>query len=86
MSLLSSFVNGTQGFTVDGWLNDIDEEESFVDKCIWVEGQDKPTMVAYRGSEVETSLIGTVIEDMRIQNCGYVESTHGHCCVRCLWS
>eukprot|EP00903_Cladosiphon_okamuranus_P016219 g14966.t1 len=59
-----------RGFTVDGWLNDIDEEDSFVDKCIWVEGQDAPTTVMYRGQEVKTSLIGTVIEDMKIQNCG----------------
>eukprot|EP00752_Nemacystus_decipiens_P009246 g8259.t1 len=59
-----------RGFTVDGWLNDIDEEDSFVDKCIWVEGQDKPTTLTYGGREVESSLIGTVIEDMRIQNCG----------------
>lgn len=70
-----------QGFTVDGWLNDIDEEDSFVDKCIWVEGQDKPTTVMYGGREVESSLIGTVIEDMRIQNCGCVEklSTDSFC-------
>lgn len=68
-----------QGFTIDGWLNDIDEEDSFVDKCIWVEGQDKPTTVGYLGREVETSLIGTVIEDMKIQNCGCVELESTDC-------
>lgn len=62
-----------QGFTVDGWLDDEDREESFVDKCIWVEGKDKPKQDSYRGSKVKTSLIGTVVEDMRIQNCGYIE-------------
>lgn len=63
-----------QGFTVDGWVDDIDEEDSFVGKCIFVEGQDTPTSVMYSGREVETSLLGTVIEDMKITNCG---------CVRC---
>ncbi|CAM9959372.1 unnamed protein product, partial [Hapterophycus canaliculatus] len=38
--------------------------------CIWVEGQDKPTIVEYAGRTVKTSLVGTVIEDMKIQNCG----------------
>ena len=44
-----------------------------MDKCIWVEGKDKPKEVSYRGGKVKTSLIGTVVEDMRIQNCGYVD-------------
>lgn len=64
-----------QGFTVDGHLDDKQEEESFVDKCIWVEGQDKPEFVAYRGKAVETSLIGVVVEDMKIKNCGYAYNT-----------
>ncbi|CAM9262723.1 unnamed protein product [Pylaiella littoralis] len=59
-----------RGFTIDGHLDDKEEEESYVDKCIWVEGQDEPTMVPHSGREVESSLIGTVIEDMKIQNCG----------------
>ncbi|CAN0109758.1 unnamed protein product, partial [Sphacelaria rigidula] len=59
-----------QGFTVDGHLDDLEEEESYVDKCIWIEGKEKPTTVAYHGSEVETSLIGFHMEDMTIMNCG----------------
>ncbi|CAM9261415.1 unnamed protein product [Pylaiella littoralis] len=59
-----------RGFTIDGHLDDKEEEASFVDKCIWVEGQDKPTMVPHNGREVETSLIGTVIDSMKIENCG----------------
>ncbi|CAN0194941.1 unnamed protein product, partial [Hapterophycus canaliculatus] len=59
-----------QGFTIDGWLDDQNVEESFIDKCIWVEGQEAPTTLTYGGQEVESSLIGTVIDDMKIQNCG----------------
>lgn len=51
-------------------------EESYVDKCIWVEGQDAPTTLSYGGQEVESSLIGTVIDDMKIQNCGWVLSCY----------
>lgn len=65
-----SLARTDQGFTIDGHLDDKEEEESYVDKCIWVEGQDEPTMVPHSGREVESSLIGTVIEDMKIQNCG----------------
>ncbi|CAN0362777.1 unnamed protein product [Scytosiphon promiscuus] len=51
-------------------MSDEDREESFIDKCIWVEGQDDPKDVQYGGRTVKSSLIGTVIEDMKIQNCG----------------
>lgn len=61
-----------QGFTIDGRLDDMEDEASYVDKCIWIEGPDEPTMVTHGGTEVKTSLIGTVIEDMKIHNCGYV--------------
>lgn len=50
----------------------MEEEESFVDKCIWIEGKEEPTTVAFGGSEVETSLIGFHMEDMTIRNCGCV--------------
>ncbi|CAM9741543.1 unnamed protein product, partial [Sphacelaria rigidula] len=59
-----------RGFTIDGHLDDQEIEESFVDKCIWVEGLDKPTTVEYRGKSVETSLIGFSMYDMHIRNCG----------------
>ena len=64
-----------QGFTVDGQLVDKggdEEEDDFVDKCIWVESLEPAKMVTYAGKEVETAIIGTVIEDMKIHNCGYV--------------
>lgn len=57
-----------QGFTADAWLDDVNEDDSFVDKCIFVAGQHEPTTIMYRGREVKTSLIGTVIEDMKITN------------------
>ncbi|CAM9604888.1 unnamed protein product, partial [Ectocarpus fasciculatus] len=59
-----------RGFTIDGQLDDIDQEESFVDKCIFVEGQAAPEDVEYDGRTVETALIGTVIDNTKIQNCG----------------
>lgn len=59
-----------RGFTVDGHLDSKEEEESFVDKCIWVEGLGEPTTQAYRGSTVETSLIGFVMDGMTVMNCG----------------
>lgn len=51
----------------------MDEEESFVDKCIYVEGNANETeIVAYEDEEVETILIGFRMEEMHIMNCGYV--------------
>lgn len=60
----------TQGFTIDGQLDDEDVEESYIDKCIFVEGQAAPTMLTHQGQEVESALIGTVIDGLKIQNCG----------------
>ncbi|CBN76927.1 FirrV-1-B30 precursor [Ectocarpus siliculosus] len=59
-----------RGFTIDGQIDDADHEDSFVDKCIFVEGQAAPEDVEYDGRTVETALIGTVIDSMKIQNCG----------------
>ena len=61
-----------QGFTVDGHLNGLDEEEDYVDKCVFVEGQDAPTDLLIAGTTVESSLIGFHVSDMYIHNCGYV--------------
>ena len=61
-----------QGFTVDGHLNGLDEEEDYVDKCVFVEGQDAPTDLPIAGTTVESSLIGFHVSDMYIHNCGYV--------------
>jgi len=44
-----------------------------VDKCIWVESLERAKDVAYAGATVKSAIIGTVIEDMKIHNCGYVE-------------
>ncbi|CAM9797922.1 unnamed protein product, partial [Ectocarpus sp. 13 AM-2016] len=59
-----------EGFTIDGQLDDEDVEESYIDKCIFVEGQAAPTMLTHQGQEVESALIGTVIDGLKIQNCG----------------
>ena len=61
-----------QGFTIDGHLNGLDAEEDYVDKCIWVEGQDAPTDLPIAGTTVKSSLIGFHVSDMYIHNCGYV--------------
>ena len=61
-----------QGFTIDGHLNGLGEEEDYVDKCIWVEGQDAPTDLPIAGTTVKSSLIGFHVSDMYIHNCGYV--------------
>ena len=61
-----------QGFTIDGHLNGLDEEEDYVDKCIFVEGQDAPTDLPIGGTTVKSSLIGFHVTEMHIHNCGYV--------------
>lgn len=62
-----------QGFTVNGQISTADEEESFVDKCIFVEGNANETdIVTYEGEDVETILIGFRMEEMHVLNCGYV--------------
>ena len=64
-----------QGFTVDGHLNGLDEEEDYVDKCIFVEGQDAPTDLPIAGTTVKSSLIGFHVSNMYIHNCGYARLT-----------
>ena len=49
----------------------MDEEEDYVDKCIWIEGQDAPTDLPIAGTTVKSSLIGFRVSDMYIHNCGY---------------
>ncbi|CAN0136813.1 unnamed protein product [Pylaiella littoralis] len=59
------------GFTVDGQIGDADEEESYVDKCVFVEGNaNETTTVEYNGESVETILIGFVMTGVTIRNCG----------------
>ncbi|CAM9145891.1 unnamed protein product, partial [Laminaria digitata] len=59
-----------EGFTIDGHLNGLDQEEDYVDKCIFVEGQDAPTDLPIDGTTVLSSLIGFHVSDMHIHNCG----------------
>ncbi|CAN0397052.1 unnamed protein product, partial [Scytosiphon promiscuus] len=59
-----------EGFTIDGHLNGLDEEEDYVDKCIFVEGQDAPTDLPIAGTTVKSSLIGFHVMNMHIHNCG----------------
>lgn len=68
-----------QGFTVNGQIgNKTDVEESYSDKCVYVEGnENKTTIVQYEGENVETILIGFHMEDMHILNCGYVAVCFG---------
>lgn len=68
-----------QGFTIDGHLNGLDVEEDYVDKCIWVEGQDAPTDLPIDGTTVKSSLIGFHVSDMYIHNCGYAFFCFGCC-------
>lgn len=65
-------MRGQQGFTIDGHLNGLDKEEDYVDKCIFVEGQDAPTDLPIDGTTVKSSLIGFHVTEMHIHNCGYV--------------
>eukprot|EP00904_Undaria_pinnatifida_P005826 jgi/Undpi1/2373/HiC_scaffold_13.g05756.m3 len=59
-----------EGFTINGHLNGLDKEEDYVDKCIFVEGQEAPTDVAFGGETVKSSLIGFHVSGMHIHNCG----------------
>ncbi|CAM9277288.1 unnamed protein product, partial [Laminaria digitata] len=58
-----------EGFTIDGHLNGLDMEEDYVDKCIFVEGQDAPSQLPIDGTTVVSSLIGFHVSDMYIHNC-----------------
>eukprot|EP00904_Undaria_pinnatifida_P005828 jgi/Undpi1/2375/HiC_scaffold_13.g05757.m1 len=59
-----------QYFTINGHLNGLDEGDDYVDKCIWVEGQDAPTQLPIAGTTVLSSLTGFHVSDMHIHNCG----------------
>ncbi|CAB1115742.1 unnamed protein product [Ectocarpus sp. CCAP 1310/34] len=50
-----------EGFSVDGKISDDDEAESYVDKCVFVEG------TSTSGDE---RLEGFVMQDVYVQNCG----------------
>ena len=56
-------------------MDDEKRRESYVDKCIWVESLSEARDVAYHGEKVKSAIMGTVIEDMRIRNCGYVDNS-----------
>lgn len=53
-------------------MNGLDKEEDYVDKCIFVEGQEAPTDVAFGGETIKSSLIGFHVSGMHIHNCGQV--------------
>ncbi|CBN79456.1 FirrV-1-B30 precursor [Ectocarpus siliculosus] len=50
-----------EGFSVDGKISDDDEADSYVDKCVFVEGP---------STSGEERLEGFVMQDVSVQNCG----------------
>ena len=51
-----------QGFSVDGFVGSGDSTDSFINKCVWVEGE--------AGAETITHIEGFVMKNMLIENCG----------------
>ena len=51
-----------QGFSVDGFRGSDDTMDSWVDKCVWVEGGVEDGMI--------THIEGFIMQDMTIRNCG----------------
>lgn len=58
------------GFTADGKKNGGKKSEDYVDKCVYIIGQTKPSVVRANGAEYESSLDGMVVSDMHIVDCG----------------
>lgn len=60
----------SQGFTVNGKVDDADESSSYASKCVYVQGLGEESTVTYDGVEVKTGLIGFSMDGMEIKNCG----------------
>ncbi|CAM9422984.1 unnamed protein product, partial [Sphacelaria rigidula] len=58
------------GFSIDGFVGTLDEADSYIDKCVFVQGSDDPISLEYEGETVESSLIGFIMNGLTISNCG----------------
>lgn len=59
-----------EDFTVDGETSTADSADSFIDKCVFVWGQEDPAYVRFSGGEAFASIIGFSMKGMTIRNCG----------------
>lgn len=55
---------------MDGKVGEEEVADSYVGKCVYVQGQENATTMSYGGEDVESSLVGFVMENMFIKNCG----------------